>query len=106
MNNVVSVITESKEDVVAIRTVMGKRDKLRFWACDGKMGLTSLARNVAVHEKTPVIVICSDTDDIDLIQELVGNMSGNNRCRVFKAENGEKFCRKIVRAAKELSAQG
>lgn len=103
MKNVVSVITESKEDVAAMKAAIGQKDKLRFWACDGRVGLAILARNVAVHEKTPVIVICDETYDAAMLHELVGNMSGTDRCQVIKKEDNEQFYREIIRAANRLA---
>ena len=66
------IVAEGIEDVHLIRTILANEltADMRFFAGQGRMSLTSLARNLLVHEGGPVLVVMdADTLNPRLRQE-------------------------------------
>ena len=64
-------VVEGRQDAAALRHLLGdEADKARFFAAGGRTSLVTVARNVVVHEGTPVMVVKdADTRDIGRMQE-------------------------------------
>ena len=65
----VSIVVEGLSDVQILRSLLNERQlkDARFFAAQGNLSVASLARNILVHEATPVVVVV-DSDGADAAQ--------------------------------------
>ena len=85
-----TLIVEGRSDAVILRKLLGEKipTPFRFFASQGRMSLTSLARNVLVHEPDPVVIILdADTATASKAESEQANalesMYPSTRYRVF-----------------------
>jgi hypothetical protein len=103
----VSIVMEDKNKILALKDGLPKniKSKCRFWASQDEMNLASLARNIAIHEHEPVVVVYEKKNGhtTEGLWDLVGRMSGVSRCRVFPLpRNSRELNEKVIMAVKEL----
>ena len=104
----VSIVMRDREKIKQIKDSLPKtiQKKCRFWATEDH-SLTSVSRNIAVHEGTPMVVIFEKNTPEKMTEEslwvLVGNMSGMSRCRIIPMPKSiNKLCEKVTAAVKDL----
>ena len=67
-----SVVVEGRRDAELLRSLLSKDDLdgLRFFAAQGRISLSSVARNILIHEGCPVLVIMdADTLNAEVAEE-------------------------------------
>lgn len=92
MNSAI-IIAEGLHDIVLLKKYLPHMEglSLRWFAAQGKISLSTLARNILVHEGGPVFIVAdSDTlkerrmeDERAMLLALLGNVAGREAFEVF-----------------------
>ncbi|TAN51674.1 MAG: hypothetical protein EPN21_06025 [Methylococcaceae bacterium] len=92
MSNAI-IVAEGKLDIILLKKYLPQLEdaSLRWFAAQGKMSLTTLARNILVHEGGPVLIVAdADTlkrqrmeEDRSMMLAVLGNVAGSEAFDVF-----------------------